>query len=341
MALMDDQWQEGAPDGAPSLGSFWSRTTRTKVVNGLLDYGVLLVVIALFIYFSIASPYFLSVQNLLNIGYAASITGILAVGITIALIAGQLDLSIGAMVGLTTVIIATGEANHGLSYGVAIALAAGAALIVGLINGFLVVNVGINSIIVTIAVSTVVFAAGEVVSVGQTIPLGDISLTQVVNARVVGVPVTIILMALAYVAAYVFLIQTRLGWHIYAAGGNPSAAQRAGIRVGSLYRFAFLLTAGLSVIGGVVIAGRAASGGAGYGATLGIDVLTAVLLGGIGLGGGSGRIERTLVGVLLIGVLGNGLVLTNVTSYYQDAATGVIFVAAVVMAAVRAKRMSR
>jgi ribose transport system permease protein len=340
MALMEDQLQEGAPVGVPSL-PFWSRQTQTKVVNGLLDYGVLLVLVALFIYFSIASPYFLSVHNLLNIGYAASITGILAVGITIALIAGQLDLSIGAIVGLSTVIIATAQVNHGLPYSVAIALAVGAALIVGLINGFLVVNVGINSIIVTLATLGVATAAAEVISAGQTISLRDISLTGVVNAQAFGVPVTVILMVLAYIAAYVLLIQTRLGWHIYAAGGNPSAAQRAGIRVGGVYRFVFLLTAGLSVIGGIVITGRAASGGANYGETLGIEVLTAVLLGGIGLGGGSGRIERTLVGVLLLQILDNGLVLTNVTSYYQQAVVGVIFVAAVVMAAVRSKRMSR
>src|SRR5260370_3969862 len=148
MALMADQLREGAPAGALSLVPVWARPTRTRVINGLLDYGVLLVVIALFIYFSFASPYFLSVQNLLNVAYAASITGILAVGITIALIAGQLDLSIGAMVGLTTVIIATGEATHGLSYGVAIALAVVAAIIVGLIHGLLFFNVVINPTLV-------------------------------------------------------------------------------------------------------------------------------------------------------------------------------------------------
>src|SRR5258708_4686265 len=312
MALMEDQLQEGAPAGALSLVPFWSRPTRTRVINGLLDYGVLLVVIALFIYFSFSSPYFLSVQNLLNVAYAASITVILAVGITTALIPGQLDLSIGAMVSLTTVITATGEATHTLALWLPLA-----------------------------RVCAVATGAGQGVAVGLTSPLGDIWLTHVVNARAAGVPVTVILMALVYVAAYIGLTQTRLGWHIYAAGGNPSAAQRAGIRVGSLYRFVFLLTAGLSVVGGIVTAGRAASGGATYGETLNIDVLTAVLLGGIGLGGGSGRIERTLVGVLLIGILDNGLVLIHVTSYYQQAATGVIFVVAVVMAAVRAKRMSR
>src|SRR5258708_8356790 len=173
-------------------------------------------------------------------------------------------------------------------------------MIVGLINGFLVVNVGINSIIVSIGRLGGGPAAGHVAAVGQAIPLGDISLTHVVNARAAGVPVTVILMALVYVAAYIGLTQTRLGWHIYAAGGNPSAAQRAGIRVGSLYRFVFLLTAGLSVVGGIVTAGRAASGGATYGETLNIDVPTAVLLGGIGLGGCSGRIEGTLDGGVLI-----------------------------------------
>src|SRR5258708_12392091 len=122
MALMEDQLQEGAPAGALSLVPFWSRPTRTRVINGLLDYGVLLVVIALFIYFSFASAYFLSVQNLLNVAYAASITGILAAGITIALIAGQPDLSTVAMVGLTTLIIATGPATHHLSYSAPIPL---------------------------------------------------------------------------------------------------------------------------------------------------------------------------------------------------------------------------
>src|SRR5258708_15777489 len=146
MALMEERSQEGAPAGALSLVPFWSRPTRTRVINGLLDYGVLLVVIALFIYFSFASPYFLSVQNLLNVAYAASITGILAVGITIALIPGQLDLSIGAMVGLTTVIIATGEATHRLSYRVASAPAVVAPMIVRLIDRFLVRNVGISAI---------------------------------------------------------------------------------------------------------------------------------------------------------------------------------------------------
>src|SRR5260370_13241210 len=117
MALMEDQLQEGAPAGALSLVPFWSRPTRTRVISGLLDYGVLLVVIALFIYFSFASPYFLSVQNLLNVAYAASITGILAVGITIALIAGHLDLSIGAMVRFTAVTIAPESTPPDVFYG--------------------------------------------------------------------------------------------------------------------------------------------------------------------------------------------------------------------------------
>lgn len=341
MALVEDQLQGGAASAAPSPGRLWSSTTRRRVALGVLDYGVLVVLIGVFIYFSNASPYFLTVRNLLNIGYAVSITGILAVGITIALIAGQLDLSIGSVAGLTTVIIGVGHGVHGLPYSEAIAISVGAALLVGVVNGILVVNLGINSIITTLAMMTVVVAAAEIVSGGQTIAMGDLSLTNAVNSLVVGIPATVILMTLTYVVAYIFLMHTRLGWHIYASGGNSSAAQRAGIRVGAIYRLVLLLTSTLAVIGGIIIAGRSASGQATYGDTLGIDVLIAVLLGGIGLGGGGGRIERTLVGVLLIGVVGNGLVLTNVTSYYQDVFVGVIFVAAVVMGATRAKWLSR
>lgn len=124
-------------------------------------------------------------------------------------------------------------------------------------------------------------------------------------------------------------------------GGNASAALRAGIRVKLIYRGTFLLTAAAAAIGGIISTGRAAAGGPSFGTGAEFDVLTAVLLGGIGLGGGAGRIERTLAGVVLIGVLNTGLTLLAVDSYIQATVRGAVFVLAVVLGALALKRRSR
>jgi ribose transport system permease protein len=219
---------------------------------------------------------------------------------------------------------------------IAIVIACGAA--VGLINSFLVIELGINSIIATLAMMLSVEGVANVVSSGQLINLTDPRLTNIVNARPGGIPVPVIIMAVVYLAVYVFLTHTRPGWHLYATGASPTAAARSGIRVRALYRLVFLLSGALAAIAGVIYAGQGSTGSSGYGQTDTFLVITAVLLGGIGLGGGSGKIQRTLVGVLFIGVLTNGLILLNVQSFYQQLAQGLAFIAAVVLGGIKVKR---
>ncbi len=214
-------------------------------------------------------------------------------------------------------------------------------LAIGMLNGVLVVGLGINSIIATLAVSIVLRGVALIVSQGQNVPLGSGGIQDAVGARPLGIPIAVYVMALVYLVCWVLLIHTRVGWHLFAVGGNPSAAERAGIRTGVLFRVVFLVTALLAVVGGLITLGRTGQGSPAFGAGIEFDVLAAVLLGGIGLAGGSGRIQRTLAGVVLVGVLTNGLILIDVDAYYQYLARGLVFLLAVVMGAIGVRRAAR
>ena len=314
---------------------------RDRVITAVLDGGVFLALVTLVIFFSLASPYFLTGGNLANLGIAVAVDGIMAAGITVCLIAGQLDLSIGSVLGLSTVTIAGLWVPHGLSLLEVIVIVIASGVGVGLVNSFLVISLGINSIITTLAIGIAIEGVADVTSRGQLININDPRLTNFVNARPGGVPVPVIMMAGVYLAVYVFLNHTRAGWHVYATGANRTAAARSGIRVGTLYRGAFVLSGALAALAGIIYAGQGSTGEGDYGQSDTFLVITAVLLGGIGLSGGAGKIERTLVGVLLIGVLTNGLILLNVQSFYQELAEGIAFVAAVTLGALKEKRAAR
>ncbi len=317
------------------------RAPGEGALDVILDWGIYAVLACLIVYFAIASPYFLSPSNFLNIGSSVAVVGVLAVGMTIGLIAGQVDLTIGAVIGLTTVVISTLVLHNGFSFEVAIAVAIGCCLLVGLVNGILIVDLQINSIIATLAMSIVITGAALIVAKGLVIPMTNLGLVDFISARPLGIPVTVAALALAFVLGYVVMAHTTIGWHIYAVGGSPSSALRAGIRVGLLIRLCLVLTALLAGVGGVITAGESGGGAASYGLGIEFSVLSAVLIGGASLGGGAGKLERTLAGVLLIGVLGNGMVLLNVDSYYQGLAKGAVFLFAVVLGALRQKRLSR
>jgi len=318
-----------------------NRTRSSQVIDLLLEYGIFVALAALFVYFSLASPYFLGTKNLLNIAQSVAPAGIMAAGLTVALIGGQVDLSMGSVVALTSVIIAAMVTQHGAPLLFAILVAFAAALIAGAANGILVVNLGINSIIATLAISSVVRGIAFILAEGQTITLLVPRFQDLVYSRPLGIPIPVYVLVVVYIVSYIFLNYFRQGWHVYAAGGNPSAASRAGIPVNFLYRMLFIQCSLLAALAGVIITARSASGQAIFGQSSDIDVLTGVLLGGIGLGGGAGKIERTLAGVLLVGVLANGLTLLNVPSYYQQVVRGVIFVLAVTLDGIRRRRRAR
>ncbi len=317
------------------------RDGRRRTSDRLLDLGIYVALVVLVIGFSQASPYFLTQRNLLNVGAAVAVTGVLAAGMTIALIAGQLDLTVGANIALTSVAVSVAIESFGWSTPPAVLLGLAVGVVIGLVNAVLVVRVGINSIIATLAMGIVLRGLALIVTGGQTKPLTDLALPDFLQTRPWGVPTSVWILVAVFAASWVVLTFTRVGWHIYGVGGNPSAALRAGIRTKWLYAAVFVTTGVLAAVGGIITTGTSSSGGPNYANGAEFDVLTAVLLGGIGLSGGSGRVQRTLAGVLVIGVLNNGLTLLSVSSYYQQLARGVVFVLAVVLGAVGERRRAR
>jgi ribose transport system permease protein len=325
----------------PTRPSGSDRDGRRRVSDRLLDLGIYISLVALVLYFWQASPYFMTQRNLLNVGAAVAVTGVLAAGMTIALIAGQLDLTVGANIAVTSVVVALAIEDLGWSTPLAVLLGLAVGVAIGLVNTALVVGVGINSIIATLAMGIVIRGIALISTDGQTKPLTDLALPDFLQTRPLGVPTSVWILAAVFVISWVVMSFTRMGWHIYGVGGNASAALRAGVRTKRVYAGVFITTGVLAALGGILTTGTSSSGGPNYANGAEFDVLTAVLLGGIGLAGGSGRVQRTLAGVLVIGVINNGLTLMSVNSYYQQLARGAVFVLAVVLGVIGERRRAR
>jgi ribose/xylose/arabinose/galactoside ABC-type transport system permease subunit len=317
------------------------RTGRRTIGDRFLDLGIYVALVALFVFFSFASPYFLTERNLLNVGAAVAVTGVLAAGMTVALIAGQLDLTVGANVALVSVIVASSIQVFDVPTIPAVLLGLAAGAVIGVINSVLIVWVGINSIIATLAFGIVIRGFALILTNGQVVPVTDPALQNAVNDQLLVLPVSVWVLLLVYVVVWIVLSSTRPGWHLYGVGGNASAALRSGIHVKRVYIGVFVTTGILAALGGVITTGTSGGGGPNYANGAEFDVLTAVLLGGIGLSGGSGKIQRTLAGVFVIGILNNGLTLLSVDTYYQQLARGGVFVLAVVLSAISDRRRAR
>jgi inositol transport system permease protein len=296
--------------------------------NFLNRFGILIALFTLALVLSVTTDSFASASNLTNVARQVSINGILAVGVTFVLLTGGVDLSLGSVVALSGVACATfaHPGDHSVFVPIAVGLLAGAAC--GLVNGALVTLGGVAPFIVTLGMMTIARGLALIFSGGR--PVADMSneLTALAG-DFVGIPIPVLCFAGVALAAWFFLSNFRLGRHIYAVGGNENAARAAGVPVEQVKLFAYGLCGLLAGVAGVVLAARITTGQPNAGQAYELDAIAAVVIGGTSLAGGVGTITGTLLGVLLIGVINNGLDLQGVSSYYQAVIKGVIIVGAV------------
>ena len=296
--------------------------------NLLHRFGLLLVIFIVGLALSLLTDTFLSVANFTNVARQISINGILAVGVTFVLLTAGVDLSLGSVVALSGVACATfaHPGDHSVFVPITVGLLTGAAC--GLVNGVLVTRGGVAPFIVTLGMMTIARGLALIVSGGR--PVADMSneLTALAG-DFLGVPIPVLCFAGVAFAAWFFLRNFRLGRHIYAVGGNENAARAAGVPVERVKLFAYGLCGLLTGLAGVVLAARITTGQPNAGQAYELDAIAAVVIGGTSLAGGVGTITGTLLGVLLIGVINNGLDLMGVSSYYQAVIKGVIIVGAV------------
>jgi inositol transport system permease protein len=295
-------------------------------------YGTSVVLAALVIFFATQNERFLSLRNISNILTEVSIYGVIAVGMTFVILTRGVDLAVGSLLGFAGILAAmAAKAFGGQDFGWLVALVTALAIGggVGLLQGKAVTWLGVPPFIVTLGGLTIWRGATLLANDGAPVSGLDPGYRWWGAGDVFGIPAPVLVFAAVTLVGYVVLRHTRYGRHVYAVGGNPEAARLTGLNVKGILTSVYVivgLTAGLA---GFLLSARLGSAEAVAGTGYELRVIASVVIGGASLFGGVGGIGGAIVGVLLIGVLGNGLVIMNVSAYFQQIVIGAIIVAAV------------
>ncbi|MDW9542598.1 ABC transporter permease [Sinorhizobium meliloti] len=293
--------------------------------------------VAEIIFFSLSSPYFLTWGNLVNVFTALSITGVLAAGGTMLLIAGQFDLSVGSGVAFVALVLALTIDSLGVLPASVLAMLVGVGI--GLINGFLVTRIGVNALITTLGTLAIFRGLTQSIGGGRNIPIANFDWA--IWRPFLNIPLSALVFLLVAIMVGIVLKRSVFGRSIYAIGANENAARLVGIRTKGVVFAGFLLSGAFIGLGGLISASQlgSTSGTTGLGSEL--AVVTAVILGGTSLKGGTGTMLGTVIGLLIVGVLNNGLTLMNVNSSWQQAATGLLLILAVSFDQLRQRLVGR
>lgn len=302
------------------------RSPRALRLQHIQDYGIVVLGVALFLYFSFTSEFFFTGPNLLNIVYQNSVVGIVACVLTLTIISGNFDLSVGALFALSGVIAAWVAVNWSVWLSLPVALIAAAAL--GFSNGVIVARLRIDPFLATLSTALIFGGIALGITGGFLISVKadkDV-FTFLGQSAVLGVSYsTLIFVAVAAVSQYV-LSFTPFGRRIYAIGGNKVAARLAGVKIQGMVIATFALTGLACGLAGFLDASFTGTGSAGVGPELALTAISAVALGGTSIFGGSGAVWRTVVGVLILGMLSNGFDLAGLPDYWQDVVKGALIV---------------
>lgn len=287
---------------------------------------LVVVLLVLGVFFSIKSPYFLNYDNFVNIVTAAAVTGIIAAPATMLLIAGQFDLSVGSAAAFCGAVLASLALHNSLAFAVPVAILAGIGI--GIVNGFLVTVIGINALITTLGTLAVFRGLTQVLTDGQTLSVE--SFDGLGTSRpLFNMPLPVFVVAGVALIFWFLSRYTVFGRSMYAIGANPAAARLNGIRSKRVIFVGFVLSGLCVAIGGLILASQLGAASPQAASGLELSVVTAVILGGASLAGGRGTITGTMLGLMIIGTLNNGLVLLNVSSFSQTVAQGLLLILAV------------
>ena len=322
-------------------------TSRLK--NGVVKYfkdniGIIIALFAMCIFlviFPTTRATFLTPKNVFNILRQNASNLFLATGMTMVIILGGIELSVGSVIALSGVVAAGCVVNFGLPEVVAFLAAVGVGALVGMFNGFVICKTDIPPLIVTLASMNITKGIALVLTGGSPIRCMTDAFKFPGAGYVGPVPTPVILMIVVFIVATFMVNRTQLGRHIYAVGGNAQAAKFSGINVQKVKFIVYTYTGIMAGIAGVVVASRLYSGQPTAGDGAEMDAIAAVVVGGTSMSGGSGRLGGTLIGVLIIGVLNNGLNLMGVDSNWQYIVKGFVILLAVYVDFIRNKKAGR
>lgn len=305
------------------------KITRTrKLSKHANELGLLAIIVVLYLVFSIYATGFISLNNQMNILRDAATIGIAAWAMTLIIISGEIDVSVGPMVAFISVILAyLMQYAIPLPFALILALCLGAALgsVAGVLRGWF----NVPSFVATLGLWSALRGMGLFMTNALPVPIDENGVLDWLGGQVLGLPVSAVIMLILFVVFQFISKKTAFGRSVYAIGGNASAAQLCGINVKRIRILLFTLAGLLAAVTGILLAARLGSGNAGAASGLEFDVIAAVVVGGTALSGGRGSMLGTLLGVLVITLIGNGLVLLGINSFFQQVVRGVIIVLAV------------
>ena len=310
---------------------------QIQVKEFLLKYSFAIVFVLLVVYLSFATTKFLTLSNIVNVFRQVSNQGIIAVGMTMILIMGQIDLSVGALVAFAAVLNAI-FLKWGLSIPLSIVSTLGVTCLWGVLNGYVTARFRLHAFLVTMATMTLIRGMTYTLTGGY--PVGGLPQDFFIygSGQLGFVPYPVIYMLVIFMLGAFVLSSTTFGRSIYALGGNEDAARLSGINVERVKIGVFVVSALVSGISGLVLSSRLMAGSPEIGIGWELDIVAAVIIGGTNIMGGQGKLSGTLLGVLFIGILSNGMILLDITPYMQQVVRGLVILGAVILNSLQEKR---
>lgn len=325
--MSDTMAAKERPGSQAELGGPSSR--RDKAGRFLRRWGVPLALVLILVASSVASDRFLSTTNLLNVMRQIAIVGVLAIGMTFVMITAGIDLSVGSILAVATVVSADAVNSAGPLAGVAVALAAGAGL--GLVNGLGVTFGGVQPFIMTLGMLAFARGLAFLYTGGQPIPTVDSTFLVIGNGRLLGIPNPTIVFVGLLLVAYFLLRHTTFGRSVYAVGSNDEAARLSGVPVQRTRILVYVISGLMAGVAGLLYASQLGLGTPIAGEAFELDAIAATVVGGTSLFGGQGTIAGTFMGAAILGVLSNILNLTGVDPFVQRLFRGALIVFAVML----------
>lgn len=312
------------------------KKAKLSFANLYSTYGVFFILVIEFLIFSLASKSFLTLGNILSVGRQMSFTGIAAIGMTLVMLTGGIDISVGSMLAMAGVLCAKLSADVGLPLWIAVVITLLIGALFGLINGAAVTRPHIPALIATLATQTILKGIAYLLT--NAVPVKNLSATYkfLGQGYIFGViPVPLIITVALYVLAWWYLDKTYLGRRVYLSGGNEEAARLSGINTKWTITGTYVFSGVFAAIAGVLMAARLGSGQPSVGSGFEMDVITATVLGGISVNGGKGKVVNVFVGACIMGVLANGMTMLNINQYLQWIINGLVLLFAVTMSNLR------
>ncbi|WJZ03121.1 ABC transporter permease [Corynebacterium freiburgense] len=311
------------------------KTAEHPVLQWMMNNGALVGLVILCVALFIATPHFLTVNNLVNVGVQAATVAILAFGMTFVIVAAGIDLSVGSVAALGAMVSAYSFSNVGLPGWLTLILGLVTGLVAGIISGISIAYGKLPAFIATLAMMSIARGATLVISQGS--PIASAREVNILGSTIAGIPIPIVTMVIAGLLCWFILSRTVIGRSMYAIGGNVEAAVLSGLPVKKILVIVYALSGVFAALAGLVMTGRLASAQPQAAVGYELDAIAAVVIGGASLSGGSGKATGTLVGAILLAVIRNGLNILNVSSFWQQIVIGLVIAFAVGFDVIRNK----